>query len=416
MAFDPFWYLLAILGALAFLANVVNVGQAFRLRAGVRKGLRMAFGAYVPAVALLLPVRGRDEGLEDNVRALLSQVYPGYRLVVIADEDDDPALALIREIAASQARVPVEFLVSDPAGMGGKVNALRTALLRLRPGDEVVAFADADIRPSGDWLRQLVQPLADVTVGASTGFRWYVPARPAFWSLVRSEWNAVSANVLFDPRRNYAWGGSSAMRREHLPRLRLEDRWREVLSDDLTLTAAVRGAGMKIVYVPAALVATVEDADRRTCMDWCLRQMMMATLYLPVVRRYAAAAFAVFNGAVLLGILALLLAPVVSWAYLVPAALLLSTLPSTVIKASLRRRAFFSASSHVAGLWRVPGWRSSFAALAVPWVMMAGLLRTRRRTTVVWRGRTYDVRDPMHVRLTATESALAGSPGTSRAR
>ncbi len=376
----------------------------------------MAFGAYLPPAAVLLPIRGLEEGFDENLRALLSQVYPKYRLVVISDQQDDPAALRIRELAAGNLRVPVECLLSDSSGMGGKVNALRTALQRIRPEDEVVAFADADIRPSADWLRQLVQPLADVTVGAATGFRWYAPAKLAFWSLVRSEWNAVSANVLFDPKRSYTWGGSSAIRVEHLSRLRLDDRWKEVLSDDLIVTAAVREAGMKIAYAPAALVATVEDSDRRSCIEWCRRQMMMATLYLPVVRRYAAAAFAVFDGAVILGFVSLGLASILSRMYLVPAALFLFTLPATVLKASLRRRAFFSASAHVARLWRIPAWRAAVAALAVPWVMLWELLRTRRQTTVEWRGRTYDVRDPMHVRLIASEPVPAASPGTSRAR
>ncbi len=416
MASDPLWLFLTILGVLALLANLASLRHGILLRANVRKGLRNAFGAYLPAVALLLPVRGLDEGFDANVRALLSQVYPEYRLVVIADQEDDPAARRIRELRRERPRLPVEFLIADPAGMGGKVNALRTAIHGLGDEDEVVAFADADIRPSGDWLRQLVQPLADVTVGASTGFRWYVPPGARFWSLLRSEWNAVSANVLFDAKRNYTWGGSSAVRRENLPKLRLEERWREVLSDDLALTAAVREAGMRIAFAPAALVATLEDADRSSCIEWCLRQMMMATLYLPVVRRYAAAAFAVFNGAVVFGLLSLVLAPILSWTFLAPATLFLFTLPATVLKAALRRRAFFSASAHVAQLWRVPRARAAVAALAVPWLMMWGLLRTRRPTTVVWRGRTFDVRDPYHVRLIANGFVPAGSPGTSRDR
>jgi glycosyltransferase involved in cell wall biosynthesis len=413
---DWLWAALTVLGLLALLANLASLRQGLLLRRGVHVGLRMAFGAYAPRAAVLLPVRGMDPGFDENVRALLSQEYPGYRLVVVSDSADDPAALRVREVARERPRVPVEFLVADPSGMGGKVNALRTALADRAPEDEVVVFADADIRAGPDWLRQLVQPLADVTVGASTGFRWYVPPRPAFWSLVRSEWNAVSANVLFDGRRNYTWGGSSAIRAEHLARLRLPERWREVLSDDLIVTEAVREAGLRIAYAPAALVATVEDADRRTCVDWCLRQMMMATLYLPVVRRYAAAAFAVFDGAVLLGILSLVLAPLLSWAYLIPAAFFLITLPATVAKASLRRRAFLSASPHVAGLWRVPASRAALAALAVPWLMLAGLVKTRRQTMIRWRGRIYDVRDPRHVRLMETAPAPAGSPGTSTAR
>ncbi len=412
---DWLWATLTFLGLLALLANLVNLRQGLALRRGVRVALRMAFGAYLPAAVVLLPVRGLDEGFDENVRAILGQAYPRYRVVVIADAPDDPgasrALAL-----ASPGRVPVELLLADSAGMGGKVNALRTALARLRPDDGVVVFADADARPAPDWLRQLVQPLADVTVGASTGFRWYVPPRPSFWSLVRSEWNGVSANVLFDGRRNYTWGGSSAVRAETLARLRLEARWREVLSDDLVLTEAVREAGLRIAYAPGALVATPEGADRGACLEWCHRQMMMASLYLPVVRRYAAGAFAVFDGAVVLGMLSLVLAPVLGWAYLVPAALFLVTLPAPLAKSSLRRRALFAGAPHVAALWHVPAARSALASLAVPWVMLAGLVRTRRRTVVRWRGRVYDVRDPRHVRLMGTGPAPGGSPGTSTAR
>lgn len=413
---DWLWTALTFLGLLAVLANVLSLRQGSLLRRGVRVGLRMAFGAYLPRAVVLLPVRGMDDGFDDNVRAILSQDYPRYRVVVIPDREDDPAA--IRAVALAQAapRVPVTLLVADPSGMGGKVNALRTALARLAADDEAVVFADADIRPGKDWLRQLVQPLADVTVGASTGFRWYVPPRPAFWALVRSEWNAVSANVLFDARRNYTWGGSSAVRVEHLARLRLEERWREVLSDDLIVTEAVRAAGLRILYAPAALVATVEDADRATCSEWCLRQMMMATLYLPVVRRYAATAFAVFDGAVLLGILSLVLAPWLSWAYLVPAALFLLTLPATITKASIRRKAFLAAAPTVAGLWHIPRTRAALAALAVPWLMLWGLAKTRRQRLIRWRGRTYDVRDPRHVRLTESGPAPAGSPGTSTVR
>lgn len=413
---DGLLVFLTVLGGLAVAANLASLRQGFLLRRGVRVGLRMAYGAYLPPTAVLLPVRGIDEGFEDNVKAILSQDYPAYRVLVLADAREDPGAARALELSRAMPRVPVELVLSDPAGMGGKVNALRTGLGHLSREDEAVVFADADIRPSRDWLRQLVQPLADVTVGASTGFRWYVPPRPGFWSLVRSEWNAVSANVLFDGRRNYTWGGSSAVRRENLPRLRLEERWRGVLSDDLVVTEAVREAGLRIAYAPASLVPTLEDADRGACLEWCARQMTMATLYLPIVRRYAAAAFGVFDGAVLLGLACLLVAPFVGWVYLAPAALFLLTLPATVAKASLRRRAFFSASPHVASLWKVPGWRSASAALAVPWVMLWGLARTRHPDVVRWRGRTYDTRDPRHVRLMESGDASAGSPGTSTAR
>jgi cellulose synthase/poly-beta-1,6-N-acetylglucosamine synthase-like glycosyltransferase len=263
----------------------------------------------------------------------------------------------------------------------------------------VIVFADSDIRPPKDWLRQLVQPLADTSVGVATGFRWYVPPRPTFWSLVRAEWNAVSANVLFDPRRSFAWGGSCTVRRETLSDIRISERWRDTLSDDLVLTQAVREAHLKIAYCPGCLVPTFEGATRKTCLEWCLRQMTMATLYLPIVRRYATAAFAVFNGSLVLGIVSSLLSIGSGPAYLIPAALLLVPLPATIAKSFLRRRALLSAAPAVAAAWNVSGWRTALAALAVPWVMAFGLLRTRDPRVVRWRGRDYDVTDPKHVRL-----------------
>ncbi len=365
----------------------------------------MSAGAYLPPAAILLPVRGMDVGFEENVRAILSQDYPEYRLIVVVDDPQEPALLRARALASQYPRIPVAEALADPSGLGGKANALRSALAHLSPDDEVVVFADADIRPARDWLRELVQPLADITVGAATGFRWYTPPQATFWSLVRAEWNGVSANVLFDPSRVFVWGGSSAVRVEHLPALRLEEHWRNVLSDDLVLARAVREAGLQIRYAPRALVATAEGADRALCKDWCERQMIMATLYLPIVRRYAERAFAVFNGSVILGLLSIVLVGLVSLSFLVPAFLFLVTLPATVAKAALRRRALFMGAPAVGSRWRVPAWRSALASLVVPWVMMVALLRTRRPTFVRWRGRVYDVRNPGRVQITRSEDA-----------
>src|SRR5438067_5139653 len=399
MAVDLVWTVLTILAVLSLVPNAASLAQGIRLRAHVRRAMRLAFGAYLPPVVVILPVRGLDEGFDDNVRAILSQAYPRFRILVVADDPAEPAAVRAHDLAREFPRIPVTLILSEPATVPGQVNALRSALSQVSSEDEIVVFADSDIRPAADWLRQLVQPLADSTVGVATGFRWYVPPRPTFWSLVRTEWNAVSANVLFDPRRAFAWGGSCAVRRDHLRVLRLEDRWREVLSDDLVLSQAVRDAGLKIAYAPAALVPTFEGATRAICLEWCVRQMMMATLYLPIVRRYAAPHFAVFVRAVILGLAPLDLTSVSGPSDLVPAVLFLAPLLVAVLKAFVRRRALFSAAPSVATAWKVPPWRVAFAALAVPWVMAWGLVRTRRPTSVRWRGHVYDVRDPQRIRL-----------------
>lgn len=403
MALDFLWTVLTILALLSLVPNAASIVQGVRLREHTRRAMRLAFGAYLPAIAVILPVRGLDAGFDANLRAILSQAYPQFRVLIVSDDSTDPAASRARVLAKEFPRVPLEVVLSDPSPLPGKVNAVRSALSHLGPKDEAIVFADSDIRPAGDWLRQLVQPLADSTVGVATGFRWYIPPVPTFWSLVRTEWNAVSANVLFDRRRTFAWGGSCALRRDMLEKLGLRERWRDVLSDDLILTEAVRDSGRQIAYAPAALVPTFEGADREACLEWCFRQMTMATLYLPVVRRYAFAAFSIVIGTLLLGVACLVATWVAGFAYLLPASLFLTPLPVGIVKGSLRRRALFSAAPSVASAWLVPGWRSAVAAIAVPWIMAAGLVRTRKPVQVQWRGRTYDVTDPQRVRLSGPE-------------
>src|SRR3989442_7993111 len=92
--------------------------------------------------------------------------------------------------------------------------------------------------------------------------------------------------------------------------------------------------------------------------------MTMATLYLRVARRYAIAAFSVFNGSILFGLACLALAAIWGVAYLIPAALFSAPLPVSIAKASLRRRALFSGAPTVAAAWKVPAWRSAIAAMA----------------------------------------------------
>src|SRR5437867_13218833 len=135
--------------------------------------MRLALGAFLPSVAVILPVRGLDVGFDENVRGLLSQVYPRYRLVVVADDSADPALRRIQSIAREFPHVDVATILSDPSPLRGQVNALRSAFAHFRPEDEVAVFADSYILPAPAWLRPLVQPIADSTVAVATGCSWF---------------------------------------------------------------------------------------------------------------------------------------------------------------------------------------------------------------------------------------------------
>src|SRR5260370_32391427 len=77
-----------------------------------------------------------------------------------------------------------------PNDCSEKVNNLRVAVEQLPPEFEVLVFADSDGRPGRNWLHNLVAPLGDVRIGATTTMRWLIPNRTNFPTALLAPSNA----------------------------------------------------------------------------------------------------------------------------------------------------------------------------------------------------------------------------------
>ncbi|HXF06461.1 MAG TPA: glycosyltransferase family 2 protein, partial [Blastocatellia bacterium] len=147
-------------------------------------------------------------------------------------------------------------------------------------GIEVYVFADSDGRVSREWLRRLIEGLDEEGVGATTGFRWYRVGE-SFWSLLRSLWNALSLTAFGPHRRNFAWGGSRAIRRRVAEAIGLREAWQGAVSDDYTLTEAVRASGYWIKFVPSCLVVSSGTCSFRELIEFTNRQIAITRVYAP---------------------------------------------------------------------------------------------------------------------------------------
>ncbi len=252
-----------------------------------RERLASPPSAYCPSVAVIVPCRGVDPGLAENVRALLRQEYPKYEVIFVVESRSDPAYPVIRYALDQEREVPAVILEAGRARMcGQKVHNLLVALeyleTRGEEGEkpEVYAFTDSDAQRDPHWLRHLVAPLETLGVGATTGYRWYIPAG-SFASLLRSLWNAPIATALGPHPRNFAWGGSMALRRETVHRIRLREYWQGSVSDDYRLTEAVRRAGGAIVFVPQCLLPSSGECSFREVVEFTTRQIIITRCYAP---------------------------------------------------------------------------------------------------------------------------------------
>ncbi|MCB9591694.1 MAG: glycosyltransferase [Sandaracinaceae bacterium] len=146
---------LILLGCSATALALFGFGILSTLRHTSRKPFSLPDDEYLP-VSLLKPLKGTEEGLEDNLRSFFEQDYPAEIEIVFAVTDpSDPALAVARRLAAEYSDVPSRIVFSDPSfGLNPKVANLQGALRASR--HELVLQSDANVRAKPDYLRRVV--------------------------------------------------------------------------------------------------------------------------------------------------------------------------------------------------------------------------------------------------------------------
>src|SRR5262245_29339012 len=124
-----------------------------------------------PPVSILKPLRGLDDGLEENLRSFFTLDYSRYEIVFAAGDGADPALEVARRVSAGYPRIPCRVVAdSTTVGVNPKVNNLANAALRA--AHEVLLISDSNVRAAPDHLRVLVSHLESPGVGlVSSTFR-----------------------------------------------------------------------------------------------------------------------------------------------------------------------------------------------------------------------------------------------------
>ncbi|HET7286617.1 MAG TPA: glycosyltransferase [Pyrinomonadaceae bacterium] len=296
-----------VLAAISCWIGIKSLMGGFRFAAYVRRETSRPLPDFKPFASVIAPGRGLEPGLAENLRPLLTQDYPRYEVLFVFDRADDPAIRVVEELQ-STANVRTRTIIAGPAtDSGQKVHNLRVATTQVDPDSEVFVFVDTDARPATDWLQKLVAPLVDEQLGASTGYRWFIPEKGGLASRLRSVWNASIASALGgDTIKNFCWGGSTAIRRSTFNQLAVNDRWRGTVSDDFTITSVLKEAKLPIHFTPNCLVASAGDCDFKELLEFTTRQIKITRVYashlwLPLLIGSSLFTITFFGGLILIG-------------------------------------------------------------------------------------------------------------------
>src|SRR5579864_1974578 len=356
-------------------------------------------GFYAPRLALFCPVKGAEPGLEQNISALASFDYPDYEIFFAMASGDDPARKIIERVTGGSKHKVHIVVAGKPNGCGEKVNNLRAAVQQAAEGFDVYVFADSDGRPGRSWLSRLVAPLADANLGAVTTFRWFFPQIGGFWSALASAWNAPAATYLGEHARNFCWGGGTAIRREKFEQSNVAEFWNGSVSDDFSLTHALRQSGFPIQFAPECIVPTMFDCNLARLLEFTDRQIIIARVYESRLWLLGGIGHFFYCASILVGV-GLFIGNLVSGAPAVHL-LLLAIIP--IVLSMARGVLRLAAIMEVLPDWKTKlladGWIWTFLAAIAPFLALWNTLVALFSRQIRWREIRYELLSPGQTRI-----------------
>jgi len=121
----------------------------------------------LPPVSVLKPVHGAEQRLKENVESFFRQDYPEYEILFAADEENDTALPIIREVVARYPHIKCSILVT---GQPELPNPPAYSFFRMSQmaAHEILVTSDSDVEVAPNYLREVVAPMLDCAVGMVT--------------------------------------------------------------------------------------------------------------------------------------------------------------------------------------------------------------------------------------------------------
>lgn len=151
-----------LLGAIAFVAVVSTVFSFLSLVWVTRR--RRNLPDFTPPVTIFKPLKGVDEGLEENLRTFFQLDYPVYQLLFGVAEPNDPAIGVVNQLIREFPEHDARLVVGTPVfGLNPKVENL-AAMEPYRRYDTIL-ISDSNVRVRPSYLRETACYLAEPGVG-----------------------------------------------------------------------------------------------------------------------------------------------------------------------------------------------------------------------------------------------------------
>ncbi len=148
--------ILALLGAAKFRKDAVHWTRH-----------NAALSESLPPVSILKPLHGMEARLQENLESFFRQDYPDYEILFAADESDDAALTVARELSAKYPKIPCKIIVNGRPPWPNPPAYSFHCMTEVASHD-ILVTSDSDIIVAPNYLREIVPPLLNPNIGMVT--------------------------------------------------------------------------------------------------------------------------------------------------------------------------------------------------------------------------------------------------------
>src|SRR6202789_374730 len=236
------------LSSLVFLGLVV-IG-VIRFHSDARRQLRsIPSDASLPPVSILKPVHGLEAQLKENIESFFRQDYPAYEILFAADQADDPALDVVREVCARYPHIRTRVLVTGTPWPNPVVYSFHC--MAEAAAHEILVTTDSDVEVDPRYLREVVAPLLDPKVGMVTcvyrgkNAAGFFSGLTAIGMSVEMTAGVLVANLLEGMK--FGLGPTTVVRKDSLASIGGYTALRDYIAYDFAIGNLIAKAGYRVV-------------------------------------------------------------------------------------------------------------------------------------------------------------------------
>jgi ceramide glucosyltransferase len=203
-----------------------------------------------PAISVLKPLSGADEGLEENLRSFFEQDYPQFEIICAVRHPYDAALPVMEKLQQEYSGVSSRLLITGDSDYANAKVYSQDRMLDAASHDLLV-LSDSDIRVGPGFLRSVAGEFDDPMIAVATCPYRAVAGR-SLWSRLEAVgmntefWGGVLVARMLEGVR-FAVGPTVVARRKAIEAIHGFHRLKDYIADDFALGQFATNAGCGVI-------------------------------------------------------------------------------------------------------------------------------------------------------------------------